>query len=205
MGITRRKLFGAGAGLGLVATGQAKLTVTPPEVEGPFYPVVEQADKDFDLTRIEGHDRQAAGEHITVIGQVLDEAGQVIPAVHIEIWQANSHGRYRHPSDESERPLDPHFQGWSVIKTGNSGGFKFKTVMPGIYPVSNSWNRPPHIHFKVSKAGYESLITQMYFAGHELNEVDRLIQSKSPAQQQAMTAILTAEGAYQYNIVLAAL
>ncbi len=203
MGITRRKLFGAGAGLGLVATGQAKLTVTPPEIEGPFYPVVEQPDKDFDLTRIKGHEQQAAGEVITVSGQVLDESGQVVPEVHIEIWQANSYGRYRHPSDGSKRPLDPHFQGWSVINTGKLGQFKFKTVMPGIYPATSSWDRPPHIHFKISKPGYESLITQMYFAGHELNKVDRLIRSKSVAEQQAMIAKLTGEGAYQYNIVLA--
>ncbi len=204
VGISRRNLFGAGLGLAVLSKAQAKQVITPAEIEGPFYPVVEQADTDFDLTQIKGHQQQASGDVISITGQVLDESGEVIPEVHIEIWQANSQGRYRHPSDASDRPLDPHFQGWSIIKTGASGQFKFKTIMPGIYPVSRDWNRPPHIHFKVTKPGYESLITQMYFANHQLNEVDRLLQSKSQAEQQAMIASLDNPGEYSYQIVLAA-
>ena len=31
------------------------IIATPAEVEGPFYPVMDQQDKDFDLTKIDGH------------------------------------------------------------------------------------------------------------------------------------------------------
>jgi len=40
--------------------------------------------------------------------------------------------------------------------------------MPGRYDVGDDL-RPAHIHFKVTKAGYKTLITQMYFKGDSQN------------------------------------
>ena len=48
---------------------------TPNEIEGPFYPIIAQKDKDFDLTNIEGHKQGAIGEKIIVHGIVLDTEG----------------------------------------------------------------------------------------------------------------------------------
>jgi len=42
--------------LGLNACVRASDGTTPPEVEGPFYPVLAQKDRDFDLTQVEGQD-----------------------------------------------------------------------------------------------------------------------------------------------------
>ncbi|MDH5553071.1 MAG: protocatechuate 3,4-dioxygenase, partial [Nitrosomonas sp.] len=41
---------------------------TPTEVKGPFYPVEDQTDKDFDLTKVDGRDGIADGQHIIVLG-----------------------------------------------------------------------------------------------------------------------------------------
>jgi len=161
---------------------------TPSEIQGPFYPVHGQKDKDFDLTRIEGKDGKAEGEVAFIIGRVLDTAGEPIEDATVEIWQANAAGRYRHPHDPNDAPLDEHFQGWAIVPSGKQGGFRFKTIIPGTYPVSDEWTRPPHIHFKVAKRGYVELITQMYFPGHDLNDVDRLLQRKSEAERKLMVA-----------------
>ena len=74
--ITRRKLtgqLGIAAGLAtlnpVLAIAKA-IEPTPAQVEGPFYPVVEQADKDLDLTRVKGHTQTATGEIILVRGHV---------------------------------------------------------------------------------------------------------------------------------------
>ncbi len=184
-------------------TEQAK---TPAETAGPFYPITPQKDKDFDLTHIEGKTSPAAGELIFIEGVVVDTAGTPIEDVTVELWQANAAGRYAHPHDTNPAPLDPNFQGWAIARSGKQGGFRFKTIMPGAYPVSGSWSRPPHIHYKISKRGYIELTTQMYFQGHPLNQKDRLINRKTENEQKLMEAKKVSKAramdTYQYQIVL---
>ena len=195
------------AGL-LSHTGQASLLPsakpTPAEVEGPFYPVNAQKDTDFDLTHVQGQQGSALGRVITINGMVMDTNAQPIEDATVELWQANAAGRYAHPYDTNPAPIDPNFQGWAIVPSGKQGEFQFQTVFPGVYPVSSDWLRPPHIHFKISKKGYETLVTQMYFPGHALNEVDALLARKSPEQRQLMVAkeIGATKGVYRYHIVL---
>ena len=195
-------------GASLVAISNTALAgeVTPNEIKGPFYPVTPQKDQDFDLTQVEGKANVAQGEVVMIQGHVLDTTGQPIENATVDIWQANAAGRYNHPHDENPAPLDPNFQGWAIVQSGQQGGFKFKTIVPGAYPVSAQWKRPPHIHFKVSKAGYQEVVTQMYFPGHELNQVDKLLQGKSLDEQKMMTAQPDASDSDTliYNIILQA-
>ena len=177
-----------GSFLALFSKDSLARTVTPAEVEGPFYPVTPQKDKDFDLTSINGLERTAKGQLVFIQGKVVDKNSNPIEDATVDIWQANAAGRYRHPHDANPAPLDPGFQGWAIVQSGKKGSFKFKTIVPGAYPVNKDWVRPPHIHFKVSKRGYSELTTQMYFPGNELNEPDRLLQRKSKTDQELMIA-----------------
>ena len=195
---------------GLLGAGRSLASVwlmpTPKEVEGPFYPVTKQVDKDADLTKINGRSGAAKGQHIMVGGQVRDVTGRQLENVTIEVWQANANGRYRHPRDASKAPLDPDFQGWAVLKSTQHGAFQFKTVLPGAYPATKTWTRPPHIHLKVKQPGYPVLITQMYFPDEPLNQSDLLLRSKSAAEQSAMLAKKVGQQGnliiYEYNITL---
>ncbi len=208
MNVNRRKFItlGSTGSLAAAGTGLAATThpATPKEIEGPFYPVVAQKDKDFDLTQIEGKEGKAEGRVIEIIGKVIDQHGQAVEDVTVDLWQANAAGKYRHPSDSNPAPVDDNFQGWAIVPSGKEGGFRFKTIYPGAYPASKKWTRPPHIHFKVSKRGYEELVTQMYFDGHELNATDRLLMRKKPDEQKLMIATNTKEkpDEYHYTIVI---
>ena len=122
------------------------LIPTPSETEGPFYPVTNQKDKDADLTQIEGYIAHADGQYIVISGRVIDVSGRPVGKAMLDIWQADANGRYRHPRDPNKSKLDHNFQGWAVIRTDDNGLYRFKTVMPGAYPASNTWTRPPHIH-----------------------------------------------------------
>ncbi|PZD71289.1 Protocatechuate 3,4-dioxygenase beta chain [Acaryochloris thomasi RCC1774] len=196
----------ASAVFGKSVHGQSilKINPTPSEIEGPFYPVMAQKDKDFDLTQIEGKEGKAKGKIITIEGQITDTNGVPLEDATVDLWQANSAGRYRHPRDPNDAPLDPSFQGWAIVPSGREGGFRFQTVYPGTYPAAAGWTRPPHLHFKVSKLGYVELITQMYFPDHALNETDLLLQSKSTEEQSLMIAKLSSKSpeTYRYNIAL---
>ncbi len=177
---------------------------TPGEIEGPFYPITPQKDKDFDLTQIEGKSGVARGRKIIIEGRVLDTDGQPVEDATVDLWQANAAGRYRHPHDPNPAPLDPNFQGWAIVQSGRQGQFRFKTVLPGAYPASRTWLRTPHIHFKISKRGYLEMVTQMYFEGQNLNESDLLLLRKSETERQRMIAkrIKDEPETYRYTIVL---
>lgn len=205
---SRRKFLGSGltAIISAVAdpAAMAGHLPTPPEIEGPFHPVIAQKDKDFDLTRIEGRSGVAKGKFIVVEGQVFDTHGEPIEDATIDLWQANAAGRYRHPHDTNTAPLDPNFQGWAVVPSGKEGRFTFKTVFPGTYPAAPDWQRPPHIHFKVSKLGYVELTTQMYFPGHPLNDTDLLLCRKTAEERTQLIAARDVKNpnTYRFSIVL---
>ena len=152
-----------------------RIPLTPAQTEGPFSPEKDQADKDVDLTTIKGQSKRAEGEVIEVSGHVYDRMGVAVVNALVEIWQANKWGRYMHSKDPSKAPLDANFQGWGQIQTDNKGFYKFKTIMPGAYPASPIWMRPPHIHFKVWVRDVIALTTQMYFPGNKHNADDQIL------------------------------
>ena len=151
---------------------------------GPFYPILKPLDKDADLTAVNGQTGRAAGDVIHVTGRVLDQKGKPVAGAKIEIWQANSYGRYAHKSDTHNAPLDPNFQGYAVIKTDSEGNYRFKTIKPGTYPISATEQRPPHIHFDVEGKA-NRLVSQMFFPGEPLNEKDGLFLSLSSQTEKA--------------------
>lgn len=157
---------------------------TPPQIEGPFYPVVDQLDKDADLVTVSGANKSAQGEVVIVEGVLTDQSCQVVAGALVEIWQACHTGRYNHPADPNTAELDPDFQYWGKAVTDKDGKYTFRTIIPGAYPADTDWIRPPHIHFKVAKLGYVELITQMYFSGQTLNTQDKILQNLKSADQK---------------------
>ncbi len=150
---------------------------TPDQIVGPFYPVMRPLDEDADLITIRGRSGRAAGQVVHLSGRVLDLKGNPVPGALVEIWQANTHGRYTHPNDRNPAPLDSNFEGFGVQKTDAKGRFRFKTIKPGSYfAPSLGTLRTPHIHFQVT-SGPVRFVTQMYFAGEKLNDTDHELQS----------------------------
>ncbi|MDX1668785.1 MAG: protocatechuate 3,4-dioxygenase [Limnobacter sp.] len=185
----RRHFLSIGSAVMATSLAQAKPRMaTPSEVEGPFYPVHSQTDKDADLTQVQGQAGQAQGQVIELQGQVVDVSGQPLAGAKVDLWQANAAGKYHDARDPNPAEIDPGFQGWAVLRTDESGRFALKTIFPGAYPASRGWSRPPHIHFKLSKPGYRALTTQMYFPDHPLNGKDRLLQRLSKAEQAMLIA-----------------
>ena len=164
-----------------------------------------------DLSLVHGH--EALGERIIVRGQVLDEDGRAVPHTMIELWQANAAGRYQHPGDQHDAPLDPNFHGEGRVFTDADGCYEFTTIKPGAYPWRNHPNawRPNHIHYSLFGPGFATrLVTQMYFPGDPLLALDPIFLSvPDPAARQRLVstfdmAITRPEWAlgYRFDIVL---
>lgn len=169
--------------------------LTPPQTEGPFYPVEHQVDEDSDLTQVQGLKGRAKGQVIYVQGIVQDQYCKPVVGAAVEIWQACASGRYKHPADtENPAPLDPYFQYWGRTLTGSDGSYLFKTIIPGAYPADTDWIRPPHIHYKVHKRGFQELTTQMYFQGETYNATDKILTQLSSVDQAKVIVALKDSG-----------
>ena len=120
------------------------------------------------------------GERIIVRGRVTDEDGRAVPNTMIEVWQANAAGRYNHPGDTHDAPLDANFKGEGRVFTDADGWYQYVTIKPGAYPWGNHANawRPNHIHYSLFGAGFATrLITQMYFPGDPLLALDPIFHT----------------------------
>ena len=150
---------------------------TATELGGPAF-LPRHAPPLADLSVVDG--REALGERIIVRGRVLDEDGRAVPGTMIELWQANAAGRYQHPGDQHDAPLDPNFHGKGRVFTDGGGWYEFTTIKPGAYPWRNHANawRPNHIHFSLFGPAFATrLVTQMYFPGDPLLALDPIYQS----------------------------
>ena len=157
------------------------------ELTGPVYGHDSVGPLDHDLTKNGVQYGEPLGERILVTGRVLDEAGRPLPDTLIEVWQANAAGRYVHEADQHDAPLDPNFFGAGRCVSDAEGRYRFHSVKPGAYPWGNHANawRPSHIHFSLFGPSFATrLVTQMYFPGDPLLDLDPIYQS-APAGARA--------------------
>ena len=146
--LPRRLLFGqvgaaalVGAGLFARPAWAQRLAPTPPQTEGPFYPVEFPLDSDADLVQVKGRAERARGIVAYLEGRLVTEDGRAVTGARIEIWQCDANGVYHHPGDR-RGPADPNFQGYGRTETGADGVFRFRTIKPVVYPGRALGNAP---------------------------------------------------------------
>jgi protocatechuate 3,4-dioxygenase alpha subunit len=118
------------------------------------------------------------GQRIRIEGQVLDGDGVAIRDAMVEIWQANAYGRYNHPDDKQEKPLDPAFTGWGRSGTDEKCFYGFETIKPGPVPGPDDTVQAPHINVVIFARGMlVHAYTRLYFADEEANANDPVLNS----------------------------
>ena len=193
--LSRREILKMSAILGVASVASTRFAIaqaarqrTPEQILGPFYPL-KSLGQNADLTRVPGRPGRAEGLVLDVMGRVLNLKGEPVRNATVEIWQANAHGRYSHPSDHNPAPLDPNFEGSAILTTDDDGRYRFKTIKPAAYPAGPNRMRPAHIHFQVS-GRQDRLVTQMYFEGDPYNETDRFLQTALEQRDLLITKLL---------------
>jgi protocatechuate 3,4-dioxygenase beta subunit len=208
--ISRRQMFGVVLGVNAFAlagswksAGAETLKRTPNQILGPFYPVDRPPAGITDLVTLPGRSARAQGQVIHVMGRVLNVDAKPVAGARVEIWQANTWGRYRHPSDTNPAPLDPNFDGFAVQVTDAEGRYHFKTIKPAAYPTGPNTMRPAHIHFEVT-GRMDRLVTQMYFAGDSWNDKDPFLQSAGAGKERLIVNLQPPSPSLESDSLLAA-
>jgi protocatechuate 3,4-dioxygenase alpha subunit len=117
----------------------------------------------------------ASGERIRVEGRVLDGDGVPINDSMIEIWQADSQGRYANPAD-TRAPSNASFKGFGRIGADANGFYSFETIKPGAVPGPQGKMQAPHILLAVFSRGMlRQSYTRIYFADETANASDPIL------------------------------
>jgi protocatechuate 3,4-dioxygenase alpha subunit len=172
--------------------------LTPFQTLGPFF--------DFGLVIRDGDavcQPAAAGKHIAIEGTVRDGAGDVLPDALIEVWQADASGKYRHPDDSQNRPIDPAFDGFGRVATDEHGTFRFKTIVPGRVPGPGGTLQAPHLAIGVLARGLLTrLVTRLYFEDDAANAEDAILALVPAARRSTLIAKRVAPDQYRFDIAL---
>ncbi|MBR0751324.1 intradiol ring-cleavage dioxygenase [Bradyrhizobium jicamae] len=112
------------------------------------------------------------GEPLEVSGTVCSADGVPLDDATVDVWQADDDGYY-----DVQQPERDSFVLRARFRTDREGRFAFTSIMPAFYPIPDDGpvgdmlqalgrhpNRPAHIHFMISAAGHETLITHLFDA-----------------------------------------
>jgi protocatechuate 3,4-dioxygenase alpha subunit len=176
-----------------------KLHATTSQTVGPFFTI--------GLSRLNESDLfgpGVSGEKISIEGRVLDGNGKPVPDAMLEIWQANNHGKYAHPEDTQDKPLDPDFRGFGRIGVDEKGGFRFTTIKPGPVPGLDGKMQAPHIAVSVFARGLQlRLVTRIYFPEEAANAKDYVLNLVDPERRSTLIARNSSvASALEWNVIL---
>lgn len=148
-----------------------------------------------------------AGERVVLQGRLLDGDGKAVTDGLVELWQANAQGKYAHPDDTRDLPLEPGFRGFGRVPTDGDGYFRFTTIKPGRVPGPNGSLQAPHIAVTVFARGLlKHLVTRVYFPDELANADDPVLGAVPAERRSTLIARHSAQqtGVLEWNIVLQA-
>src|SRR6267142_3699905 len=148
---------------------QQVCTLTPEQIEGPFY---------LDQTRIrEDISEGKPGVPLQLVVRVLEASATCapIPKAVVDVWQCDALGIYSGYEGAAiaprhVEPVDDKTFLRGTQFTDAAGAARFRTIYPGWYA-----GRTPHVHLKL-RVGAKAVTTQLYFP----DEVTNAVYARAP-------------------------
>jgi protocatechuate 3,4-dioxygenase, alpha subunit len=165
------------------------LKQTPSQTVGPYFAYglcPQQYDFDFrSLFTPVLADREAQGEHITLVGQVFDGDGNVVGDAMLEVSQVDANGRF---PESREEILKTGFRGFARVGTGTDPHKRFvvETVKPGRANPEDA----PHLNLIVTMRGMLlHTFTRVYFEDEaEANARDAVLAAVPAERRETLIA-----------------
>ena len=144
---------------------------TPRTIEGPLY--VAGAPISQGEARLDDGSEEGVATTLFLEGVVRDTDGNPVPGAIVDLWHANTRGTYSYfDSSQSEYNLRRR------IVTDAEGRYRARSIVPSGYGcnpagptqecldlLGRHGQRPAHIHYFISAAGYRHLTTQINLSG----------------------------------------
>ena len=144
------------------------LAPTSSQTVGPFFQVELTTDEHC-VKSVAGPETK--GERAWITFRVLDGDGAPVDDAMLEIWQADSQGKYNHPEDPRPETPEEDWIGFGRLATGEDGSCVLETIKPGC--VRHGTIQAPHLTVAVFARGMlKPLYTRVYFGGDAANEGD---------------------------------
>jgi len=179
--------------------------ITPSQTVGPFFkygltPGGQYDWNDAFTSNLVTSD--ASGERIRIEGRVFDGDGIAVPDCMLEVWQADSQGRFADPQDRRALP-NAAFRGFGRCGTDNNGAYSFDTIKPGSVPDPDGKAQAPHILLAVFGRGMlRHLYTRIYFADEGGNAADPVLALVPADRRATLIASRKGDGVYTLDIRL---
>jgi protocatechuate 3,4-dioxygenase alpha subunit len=160
------------------------LKQTPSQTVGPYFAYglcPQQYDFDFkSLFTPMVADREAAGEHITLVGQVFDGDGKVIGDAMLEVSQVDAKGRF---PESREEILKTGFRGFARVGTGTDPQQRF--VVETVKPGRANPGEAPHLNVLVMMRGMLlHTFTRVYFEDEAEANAQDAVLAAVPAERR---------------------
>lgn len=144
-----------------------------------------------------------AGERVRIEGRIVDADGKPVNDAAVELWQANSHGKYASPEDPQDKPVETAFRGYGRSLTDEAGSFRFRTIKPGRVPGPGGRLQAPHLNVTIFMRGLlKQLMTRVYFPDDPANAQDPVLALVPTERRSTLVARRKSEGVLEWNIVL---
>lgn len=134
----------------------------------------------------------AAGERVTLQGRIVDGDGQPVNDAAVEVWQADSHGKY-----------ESAFRGYGRSLTDEGGNFRFRTIKPGRVPGPQGRMQAPHLVVTIFMRGLlKQLLTRVYFPEDPANAEDPVLSLVPAGRRGTLMATRKSDGLLAWNVAL---
>jgi len=178
--------------------------VTPSQTVGPYFAYGLTSQGQYDWNDAFSNNLVTAdtsGDRIRVEGQVFDGDGVPTPDCMLEIWQADSQGRFSDPQDKRAQP-NSSFKGFGRIGTDGKGGYAFDTIKPGQVADPDGKMQAPHLSLAVFARGMLlHLYSRIYFEGEAANAADPVLALVPAARRHTLIAKRQSRnGVYRFDI-----
>lgn len=183
----------SGAAMARVVDNSALIDCSPtPKLETTKYPGFKAIPSGNQLIQPAGKAEAVASPPIIVLGRVLDSACVPVADAKIELWQADSDGRYSVAKRDALASANPVFVGAGRATSNNEGQFSFTTLYPASATIRGKREdgtrytayRAPHLNVRISHDSLKTFSTSLFFEGEPENENDsrlkKLAEGKRP-------------------------
>ncbi len=145
----------------------------------------------------------SVGDPLLVTARVVDADGKPVEGAVVDVWHAGADGFYD-VQDPAWKLDESRLRG--VFPTDADGRFSYWTILPLYYPIPTDGPvgemiratkrhpyRPAHIHYRITHAGFDPLVTHIFVDGDEYLDSDCVFGVRSSCighypKQEAGTA-----------------